>query len=336
MIRVALLGAGFMGAMHSECYANIENAEVVAIADARKDNAKEQAKKHGAKVYSSANSIFRRDDIDLVDICLPTYMHAKYTIKAAKAGLNILCEKPMSHKLREADRMVEEVEKAGVKFMCAHVIRFWPEYQMLKSYVDEQRLGKLLTLSLSRVSPKPTWTWDNWIVKGDLSGGALADLHVHDADFVRYLCGEPDSVDTAGVLDPVSGWDYVSTNYNYADKSVKAEGGWNLPSGYGFFMAYRAIFERGSLEFDTRLNPSVTQCNADGSVSHPEAPKVDVGAAAAGGNISDLGGYFLELKYVIDSLDNNRDLDILPPGDSRNTVDLIVKEMRSAKKKLKK
>lgn len=338
MIKVALLGAGFMGSMHSTCYENLPNAQVVAVADIQKDKAKELAKKHGAKAFSNANSVFSRmDDVDLVDICLPTYMHAKYTVRAAKEGINILCEKPMSHKLRDAKRMVDAVNEAGVKFMVAHVIRFWPEYQLLKRYIDEKILGELKALSLTRVSPMPTWTWDNWILKEELSGGALADLHVHDADAVRYFCGEPTGVDSAGVYHDERGWDYVSTNYHYPDKSVKAEGGWNLPSGYALVMGYRAVFEKGALEFDTRLNPALTQFNEDGGLSYPEAPKVEVAATGAtGGNISDLGGYFLELQYVVDTLEKGGDLDILRPEDSMNTVDVLNQEMRSAKKKLKK
>src|SRR4030042_366968 len=123
MVRVALLGAGFMGSMHSACYQNIPNAKVVAVVDIRKDKAREQADKHGAKVYSSVSTVLKRDEVDMVDICLPTYLHCKFALKAAKAGKHILTEKPMSHKLREADRMVKAVREAGVKFMCAHVIR---------------------------------------------------------------------------------------------------------------------------------------------------------------------------------------------------------------------
>lgn len=335
MVKVALLGAGFMGSMHSACYQNIPNAKVVAVVDIRKDKAREQAEKHGAKVYSSVNTVLKSDDVDMVDICLPTYMHCKFTLKAAKAGKHVLTEKPMSHKLREADKMVKAVHEAGVKFMCAHVIRFWPEYQLLKQYVDEKRLGKLLVLSLQRISPKPTWTWENWIVKGDLSGGAVADLHVHDADFVRYLCGEPKGVDCVIAQDPVGKWDYVFANYYYPDMAVSAEGGWNLPSGYGFYMAYRAVFEKGSLEFDMRLKPSVTECKADGTVIHPEVPQVGAGTLAAGGNISSLGGYFNEIKYFVDCVDQNKEPSIVTIEDSRETVALLVKEMKSGEKKWK-
>jgi len=322
-----------MGRMHGACYAAIPDAKVVAVADLREENAKEVAGKHGAKVYSKADGVFRRDDIDMVDICLPTYMHAKYAIKAAKAGLSILCEKPMSHKPREAKRMLEAVKVAGARFMCAHVIRFWPEYQVLKRFKDEGELGRLLVLSCVRVSPKPTWTWEGWIVKHPLSGGALWDLHVHDVDFVRYFCGEPRKVDTVGAWSNDSGWDYVFTNYHYPDMAVSAEGGWNLPSSFPFEMAYRAVFERGTLAFSSAKTPSLALYRPDGATEHPEVPKVGVGSAAGAGNISDLGGYYNEIRYFVDCVAQNKPVEMAPIEDSCKTVELCMAEQKSAERK---
>jgi len=335
MVRVGLLGTGFMGRMHAACYGNIPNAQLVAVADLRKDDAEEVAGPHGAKVYSSANSLFRRDDIDMVDVCLPTYMHARYVIKAARQGLNILCEKPMSHKLREAKRMVTAVRENGVKFMCAHVIRFWPEYQVLKKVKDEGRLGRLLVLSLTRVSPMPTWTWEGWILKGELSGGAHADLHVHDSDFVRYLCGEPQKVESVGSWSDVRGIDHMFTSYIYPDMAVFAEGGWNMPSAFPFEMAYRAVFEQGTLAFSTADSPSLALYREDGSVEHPEVPKVGAGTSEGAGNISDLGGYFNEIEYFVNCVENGCEPEVVVVEDSCKSVELITAELKSAKKKLK-
>ena len=335
MVKVALVGAGFMGAMHSACYGAMPNAQLVAVIDKDRDKAKALAAAHGAKVYKTVNAVLKQADVDIIDICLPTYMHCRFIKKAAQAGKNVVCEKPLSLKKAEAQRTIAAVREAGVKFMCAHVIRFWPEYQLLKRMKDEGSLGKLLSLNLTRMSPTPDWAWEGWLTNGELSGGALADLHVHDADFVRYLCGDPVKVDSIGVKSPERGWDHVFTNYQYPDMAVTAQGGWNLPTGYGFYMAYHAVFEKGSLTFDMRLSPAVTLCTNDGQVSHPEPPKPDIGAAAAGGNISDLGGYFIELKYFVDCVENGTEPTIVTGEDSVKTVDLIVQEIKSCEKKLK-
>ena len=76
--------------------------------------------------------------MDIVDICLPTYMHCEHVLLAAKRGVNCLCEKPMARDPAQANRMVKAVRAAKIKFMVGHVIRFWPEYQVLKEYVDRE------------------------------------------------------------------------------------------------------------------------------------------------------------------------------------------------------
>ena len=335
MVKVGLVGAGFMGHMHAECYANCPNAELVAVADIRKDNAKEVAAKHGAKALKSASTLFRRDDVDLVDICLPTYMHARFAVRAMRAGKHVLCEKPMALKLPDARRMVATARETGVKFMVAHVIRFWPEYQVLKEIYDEGRLGKLAALSLTRVSPNPTWSWEGWLNKAPLSGAALVDLHVHDADFVRYLLGEPLGLDTSGARRE-GGWDYLFTHYYYPDMVVCAEGGWNMPAEFPFSMGYRAVFEKATLDFSTSHTPTLALYPAEGGVEHPDLPKPDVAAADTGGNISDLGGYFNEIRYFVDCIDNHEEPTVVTPEDACASVALILKEIKSAEKKLKK
>jgi len=335
MVKVGLVGAGFMGHMHANCYSNCPNAQLVAVADVRKENAKEIAKAHGAKAFKSASTLFRNEGIDLIDICLPTYMHAKFAIRAMKAGKNVITEKPMSIKVSEARRMVKTARETGVKFMAAHVIRFWPEYQVLKKYYDEGALGNLTVLSLSRVSPNPTWSWENWLNNAPLSGAALVDLHVHDADFVRYLLGEPLGVDTTGTKKG-GGWDYVFTNYYFPNMAVCAEGGWNMPANFPFSMAYRAVFEKGVLDFSTAHSPTLALYPTEGGVVHPDLPKPDVQASDAGGNISDLGGYFNEIKYFVDCIEKGEEPTVVTPEDACKSVELIAQEIKSAEKKLKK
>ena len=333
MVKVGLIGAGFMGHMHGNCYFNLPGAELVAVADVREDQAAEVAQPHGAEVLQDAAALIARQDVDVVDVCLPTYLHAEWAVKAMAAGKHCLCEKPMALTSADAERMVQAADKAGVRFMVAHVIRFWPEYQVLKKTVEGGALGALLALSLTRVSPTPTWSWDNWLLTPPKSGAALVDLHVHDADFVRYLLGEPKGVEAQGTSKG-GGWDYVFAQYQYPNLAVSAEGGWNLPPGYPFCMSYRAVFERGTLEFSTAHSPTLALYPAAGGVEHPEVPKVEVQGGASGGNISDLGGYFLEIQYFVDCVERGRTPEVVTPEDACATVALVEKEARSAESKV--
>ena len=329
MVKVGLIGTGFMGHMHGSCYASLPSAQLVAVADIRADQAKEVAGQNNAEVMEDANALIARDDIDVVDICLPTYMHAEWAVKAMEAGKHCLCEKPMALTLEDAEKMVEAADRTGVKFMVAHVIRFWPEYQVLKAFVDEGRLGRLLALSMTRVSPNPTWSWDNWLVTPPKSGAALVDLHVHDADYVRCLLGEPRGVEAQGTQKD-GGWDYIFCQYRYPNMAVSAEGGWNMPPDFPFSMGYRAVFEQGAMEFNTSHSPTLAMYPSGGGVEHPEIPKVEVKSGASGGNISDLGGYFLEIQYFIECVANDRMPEIVTPEDACATVALIEKEIESA------
>ena len=333
MIRVGLVGAGFMGHMHGDCHGAVPESKLVAVADVREDQAREIAEKHGADVLTDAEALIARDDIDMVDICLPTYLHAEWSIKAMEAGKHVLCEKPMALTAADAEKMVATAERAGVRFMVAHVIRFWPEYQVLKRMHDEGGLGKLLALSMTRVSPRPTWSWENWLGNAGLSGAALVDLHCHDADFILYLLGEPNGISAVGTRKD-AGWDYVFAQYFYPNVAVSAEGGWNMPGDFPFRMSYRAVFEKGTLDFSTSDSPTLALYPAGGGVEHPDLPKPDVQASSSGGNISDLGGYFNEIQYFVSCLDKGEAPTVVTPEQAAATVALIEKELASAEEKL--
>jgi predicted dehydrogenase len=322
-----------MGNMHARCYAQMPGAELVAVRDVEDEKARKMADEHDCDICGSAEDLVGRDDVDVVDVCLPTYLHCRHVTMAARAGKHVVCEKPFAIDPDEAESAVGAVHSSGVLFMCAHVIRFWPEYRLLKQYTDEQPHGRLLSLDMERMSVAPVWSWQQWYLNEELSGGAATDLHCHDTDFVRHLLGEPLSVDSVGTRDPERGWVHIFTNYHYPDVAVNARGGWNLPSSCSFHMAYRAVFENALLTYDSRRDPTLVLTTDEGDTPL-QPPRPDVGSTDAGGNISDLGAYFTELSYFVDCVENDREPDIVPAEDSVNTVALLGAERRSAAEKL--
>ena len=328
MIRVGLCGSGFMATMHAACYGALPGVKVVAIASKDKRSARKLAKPTGARLYDAADALIRTAEVDVVDICLPTYLHCRHVIMAAKRGLSIFCEKPIARTLPEADRMVKAVRAAKVKCMFGHCIRFWPEYVVLKEYVDKKKLGRLIALSLRRVSVRPDFGWQDWFSKPKLSGGAFLDFHVHDVDFVRHLLGEPEKVESLGLSQP-KGWDWVSTNYRFPGVSVTSESGWtdNDP----FEMTFRAVFPRGTLLYSSRVEP-LTLHRAGKKPQRVKVPSPKVGKVSGGGNISDLGGYFNELQYFVNCLKKNKAPDAVTIEDARDTLALLFREWASAKR----
>ena len=331
MIRVGLCGAGFMGTMHAACYAGIPDVRIVAIADVQPDKAQALAAKHGAAVYLTARELISKASVDVVDICLPTYMHCDHALLVAKRGLDCLCEKPIARDPAQANRMVKAVRAAKIKFMVGHVIRFWPEYQVLKRYADEKPLGPLASLALRRFAEMPVG-WKEWFRKPALSGGALLDLHIHDADYVLYLLGKPKGLDSVGAFHG-GAWDQIATHYRYPGVGVTAEGGWwDTPEP--FEMAFRAVFARGVLSYSSKSQPLA--CYEKGKPpALVNVPKVKTDEVQAGGNISSLGGYFNEVKYFVDCLKAGRAPETATAADARDTVALVFREMASAQKKLR-
>ena len=330
MLKVAVVGAGFMGTMHRNVYSQLRDVEVVAVVDGEEEKARKIAS--GAKVYANMEDMLEKEGPELVDVCLPTYLHAEYVVKAAEAGAHVLCEKPMAMNLDQADRMIEAVEKAGVRFMVAHCIRFWPEYVAFKELLDSGSLGKLKSLSLVRLSPTPTWSWDGWLMGASRSGSAALDLHIHDTDYVLYLLGTPKAVWSKGTW-MGDGCVHISTLYDYGDgPTVSAEGGWDMPSNYPFHMDFWAAFERGAVDMSSLRQPTMKVYPGDGEPYPPELPKPDLEGVQAGGNISEMGGYFNEIKYFVDCILGGRRPEVVTPRDARESLRIVLAEMESARR----
>jgi len=324
MIKVGICGSGFMGRMHAECYRLIPGVKVVAVASKDEAEAVAFAHRHGAQVYGDAAELIRDAEVDVVDVCLPTHLHAKYAILAAQRGRAVFCEKPLARTLTQADQMVRAVKKADVPFMVGHCIRFWPEYAALKKIHDDGRLGKLESLSLRRVQGKTTFGWQDWFNDPKLSGCCILDFHIHDADFVRYLLGEPRGVQCAAT------YRWCCVNYQYPGIVVSSEAGWSRADP--FEMTFRAVFQKGVLLYSSRTEP-LTLYREGREPTRVKLAGPKVGQAAAGGNISTMAAYYSELKYFVDCLRSRKRPAAVGIEDARDSLALVLKEMAAAKPK---
>ena len=333
MVRVGLAGLGFMGGTHAQCHAALPNAELVAVCDVEKDRRDKFAATYGAKPYASLDAMLS-SDIDMVDLCLPTYLHREAVEAAAAAKKHVLCEKPMALTPADCDAMMAAVEKAGVRFMVGHVIRFWPEYQVIKDILDSGRLGRILWMSATRMSPPPTWSWQEWIFDPKRSGGAVLDLHIHDLDFIAWILGPPKTVYAGGVKTKHGGLDSVfTTTTGHPNGAVgMAEGCLDMAAEFPFTMGLKINLEGGSIELNSRLSPALVVAPRDGGVEHPEVPQPEVpasGSAGAAGNIEALGGYFIEVKYFVDRLDKGEVPTVVTPEEAKAAVELCLAATKS-------
>jgi predicted dehydrogenase len=195
--KVGLIGCGGMGRVHLSAYKKIPNAKVVAVADIDKKRASELARQVDAEWYEDYTMMLKRVDIDMVDVCLPVYLHSKAVIDAAEAGKHILCEKPISTNLKDADEMINATRRAGVKFMIAFMYRFDPFFIKIKQCVEDGTVGTPILMWLTNLwrpsfmEPGSTQTWFTDKMK---SGGMLVEHTCHWIDQFRWWSGEAESV----------------------------------------------------------------------------------------------------------------------------------------------
>ena len=142
MLKVGLIGAGFMGAMHANCYKNLEGVELCAIADIRSEKAKELAEGTSAQLFGDGKELIANADLDIIDICLPTCLHAEYTALAMEKVKYVFVEKPVTLTSAESDMLLEKQRETGAFVQVGQVIRFWDEYVALREMVRENRCGE--------------------------------------------------------------------------------------------------------------------------------------------------------------------------------------------------
>lgn len=268
---VGVVGLGFMGRTHVAAYRAAAAAghpnRIVALCDrdlarlrgapGTRGNLESAASDplaglEAARVHEEPAALFADEEVELVSLCTPTHTHVPLALAALAAGKHVLLEKPVALRAADVARLAAAARKARRLCMPAMCMRFWPGWSWLQEAVRARTYGKAKSAVFRRLGAPPSWS-KGFYTDSAKSGGALFDLHVHDADFVRFCFGAPESVQSTGSLD------HVTTLYRYArgPEHVVAEGGWNHASGYPFFMGYTVVFERATAEFALGREPAL-------------------------------------------------------------------------------
>ena len=283
MLKVGIIGIGTMGQFHSNAYSKIAGVKLSGYADPRLDEAQQLAELYHAKATSDVNELINDPEIDIIDICTPTPFHKELTIKAAKAGKHVFCEKPIARTIPDAMAMIDAVKSAKVKFMVGQVLRFFPEFATAKQLIDQGKIGKPGVIRLSRLSYFPQGVND-WMADVDKSGGAILETIIHDFDWLNWCCGEPKRVFARGlVYDQVyhqNRLDYALVIIRYKSGVIAhVEGSWAQPRGY-FSAKLEATGTKGQIEFSMEdsvaVRVAVKKEQKDiAKVKVPESPLVE-------------------------------------------------------------
>lgn len=203
------------------------------------------------KKYRTIDDTLADPDIDAVDVCLPTFLHAPTAIAALRAGKHVLVEKPMALNAAECQAMIAESQQQGRILMAAQVLRFFPMYEALSGALAD--LGTLRAASFRRRCAAPGWM--NWADDKAKSGGGVFDLLIHDVDYALSVFGLPTHVSATGFENLKGGLDLLTAQLFYDGFTATVTGGWHLPRSFPFAMEYTVAGDHGIVDYSSAGNP---------------------------------------------------------------------------------
>ena len=334
MKRIAVIGFGFMGIMHSRQLLLSDGVELAAIIE--KDAASVKKKLDTPEgnltvgevdnkallqvpVYSSLQDCLKEQKLDAVHICVHTNLHYILVKEALQNNLHVLVEKPFVLDVKEGEELILLAKEKQRILMVAHVVRFMSPYKKLLNIIDSKEYGKLKFLSLSRFSGVPQW--GQWLEKQKefgSSGGALFDLVIHDIDFAAFALGFPQIIENKTLLPgKLSNNDYLSTIWSYPDLElkVKIEGGNIFHAKLPFRAEYIAAFDRSTVKFSTNDADSIHVFN---DLEENIIPANDLG-----------DGYFNEIQLFVDSILKGSLPEEYSAGSALETIRLCYRHLES-------
>lgn len=309
MLKVGLVGVGGISGAHIPAWQSMEDVELVALCDVRPE---QMTRYPELRQYTDMDDMLAKEQLDILDICLPTYLHADAAVKAMERGIHVLSEKPVSLKAEDVHRLYETAKRNNVRFMVAQVLRFWPEYVYLKEIYDSGRYGKLLSGRMARLGHMPGWSWDNWMKDESRSGLVPFDLHIHDLDFMVYAFGKPKQVSSFRARRPDQ--DVFTAVYQFDGFYVDSEATW-YAAPYPFHASYRFQFEKALIVLDGAL----TVYEVDGKTFTVGAD----GGETGGIELPPTNAYANEIRYFADCVKAGRDADRVKEKELETVVKIL-------------
>ena len=293
-VKIGLVGVGGMGSVHYANYARIEGVEVAAVCG-KSDRVRRTAEEWGLPCFDTIAEMAASSDIDIVDICTPTYMHHDMVMESLRAGKDTIVEKPIALSYSDALEMLDEADRQNRHLYVAQVLQFTKEVEILHRIMRSGELGRPLDAVFERLSACPNWAAGGWLFDAEKSGLLYYDLHIHDLDVIVSVFGAPESFSYTSCRG--SGKSYpedIRIDYRYSGFHVIAEAAWfnaNIP----WTARWRVYFENGMLINDEHGLVSY-QFGRD-PIHYDTSDEVMV---STGINVPPCGWYYNELKHFTD------------------------------------
>ena len=285
--RIGVIGSGAIAQNHVTGYRK-SGATIVALCDVNPETlAQRQQEWKIADGHTDFHELLGRDDIDAVSICTPNASHHPITIAAAKAGKHVLCEKPVSMQLDQAQEMIDAADAAGIVFQVGHHMRSWSAAAKAKEMIDRGDIG---TVTYARFRQAHDWGGQRTVrgvfgSKAASGGGTLLDNGCHLFDLARYLAGDVGDVFAriATLKFDVEVEDTAISSLGFASGAMgQVEVAW---TGTGWQEAFWIFGTEGSLECDNRVGSNVLthryRASGAGDWSLTDVARYELAGAAA-------------------------------------------------------
>ncbi|WP_213996572.1 Gfo/Idh/MocA family protein [Tepidanaerobacter syntrophicus] len=249
MVKIGMVGFGGIGNVHYDNYKNIDGCKVVAVVCNTAQD-KEKAAKFNLAVYDDIASMTANEQIDVIDVCTPTYLHKEHVVESLNCGKHVIVEKPMALCAKDAKEMFDLAAEKNLLLFVGQVVRFTRESEILYEAVKSEKYGKPLDGYFIRLSACPTWSKGGWLFDRKKSGLVPFDLHVHDLDLIISIFGKPKNFTYTSCGRPDAGYkEHYRFNYTLDNLNITAEAAW-FNANYPFKAAWRVYFENAVLEND--------------------------------------------------------------------------------------
>lgn len=246
VIRIGILGAGTMGAVHAAAYASLPEVKVVGVFARDGARARSVAKLCGAEPFTDAGALIRHAAVDAIDVCLPSPVHAAFVVPALEQRKHVFCESPLALRLKEARQMRDAARRAGRLLQVGLLMRSVTAYAHVRDAVSSGAHGRLLSLA--------TWRLGSYL-RSDAPdrkthyGDPSTELMTFDFDAAQWLMGRPARLSASAVRMKDGTPGEISTLLSWDDgrhATIAASG--IMPVGSPFSTGFRALFERAAFE----------------------------------------------------------------------------------------
>jgi predicted dehydrogenase len=325
MVRIGIVGIGFMGRIHFLGLQQVKGAKLVAVCS--RDAAKlagdwsntrgnfgpepGQVDLTGVKTYADYAEMLADTDID------PTHLHPEFAIQALQAGKHVLVEKAIALTAADADAMLVAAKASGKLLMVAHVLPFFAEFAYAAEVIQSGKFGKLVGAHFQRIIAKPDWSAD--IGDASKTGGPAVDLHIHDTHFIGLIAGVPDAVSSVGIVDGEA-VNYLTTSYVYSPggPAITCSSG-AVSVGRAFMHGYEIYLERATLAYSSAGIPLTV---------HPHGETTfqpDLGGGDA------ISAFTAEIQAAVDGVAHGKAPALLSAQLARDALVMCHKECESVK-----